>query len=74
MIDKILEAVVKHQDEHPSHGYDCSCMDPFVRLLRQDIKKIVPGPVYDGTPEDDALKVKNWRVRHVILTVLKSVP
>jgi hypothetical protein len=34
-IATFLEEIWAHQIAHPTHGYDCSCMDEYIRRLRK---------------------------------------
>lgn len=41
----ILQRVVAHGQEHPTHGTDCACMDTFIGEVRRQITRAVPaGP------------------------------
>lgn len=34
-VEKIVAAIVAHHYANPSHGVDCSCMDRYIRAVRQ---------------------------------------
>ncbi len=38
-LEKIIENIKRHQEENPTHGVGCSCMDEEVRRLRQAINE-----------------------------------
>lgn len=50
----IMQDAVRHGITHPTHGSDCSCMDNYVRELRQHISKAMPPDTNyeEMTPED----------------------
>lgn len=33
-IDDIRKQIELHHEENPSHGYNCSCMDKYIRSAR----------------------------------------
>jgi len=33
-VDEVYEGVKKHQENYPTHGYACSCMDSYIREMR----------------------------------------
>lgn len=30
----VVEQIQRHEKGHPSHGFNCSCMDPLIRKVR----------------------------------------
>jgi hypothetical protein len=44
---EILEDAVGHYALNPSHGVGCSCLDKYVRELKQHICRVVPRDIED---------------------------
>lgn len=43
---EIMIEAVQHEDTHPSHGFNCTCMDALLREMSDQIRlvqKVYPG-------------------------------
>ena len=73
---EVVREVIKHQEDHPSHGINCSCMDSRIWEIRRMIMPLVP-----DFPEDDAEYNQTYRdisdtrarVKYVITAALRTL-
>lgn len=42
----ILGDVVQHGVDHPTHGFNCSCLDEYVYEVRRHVHRALPGDQY----------------------------
>lgn len=73
---EILADVAHHQDEFPTHGTDCVCMDKFSYEVRRHVARAL-GPDdedrwTDRTKYDKAF-ARRMRVRHVLRAAARSL-
>lgn len=50
---EILNDVVKHGEVCPTHGMNCSCVDPYIREIRNHINRVIPEVERIPVPEGD---------------------
>ena len=61
----ILEDVVQHGVDNPTHGTDCACLDQYIREVRTQISKAVPPD--RGVTDDVHLRLDGrFRIAHVL--------
>lgn len=70
----ILAEVADHGKEYPNHGYNCVCMDPYARELREHIGRAMPPSA--GRDEQgeihDRVGARN-RMRHVLMMAMREL-
>ena len=61
----ILERVVQHGVENPTHGTNCACMDAYIWEVRRHISRAVPPD--RGEQEDIHSRMDDrWRISWVL--------
>ncbi len=77
MLDRTIPewaaAVVAHSDTHPSHGFNCICMDEFSRELRNAVLASIPEPRWEGNRLNKVHDSKRNRIRHVLTMVSQTL-
>lgn len=62
----VLEDVVRHGTDFPSHGVDCICMDAYAVELRRHISRTLPLEEIGDTTQWAKVFDARARVRHVL--------
>ena len=76
LLSDILADVVRHGEEHPTHGINCICMDEYSREVRLQLSKAIPpdGRTTDtdwAQPIQKRLNAKA-RIQYVLGMVLRG--
>lgn len=63
-LEEILSDVVQHGKDNPNHGFNCTCMDQFIREVRDQVKSVIA-----DTPGRDPFN----RVYYVFSIVTRTI-
>jgi hypothetical protein len=69
----IIEEIMVHQDEFPTHGPACICMDNYAREIRAHLFRSVPSEEWNNSTEWADNFQRRERVHYVLSMVLRSL-
>lgn len=72
-VDEIFSAVTQHQVDNPDHGYNCPCMDEYIRKMRSILHAYFDLSDIRDSPENETLykSIKRWVV--VVKLALRDI-
>lgn len=74
-LGQVLESVVKHGQENPSHGTNCACVDRYIQELRIHVNRAmgVYAQLPPGSPDWEKRFEARMRVAHVLTLLARSI-
>jgi hypothetical protein len=71
-LDDIFRDVVNHTEAFPLHGWDCTCMDEYIREIYVHVLRAVPNVLVDVMHGDEFYEAKS-RIHHVLMAVVRKL-
>jgi hypothetical protein len=69
-LGEILDMILGHRREYPTHGTNCACMDFYAWVIRAQMRDVINKPNHEQSDEE---RKALWSLNHVLQMITRNL-